>query len=93
MSSRSFRAIRPRISLKDWVTAQKQKYFVNTLPKNRVARLKKLGLNLLPIRDKKFEISYAKLSKYKDEHGHCSVPPDYEDPQLARWVEIHVRIL
>lgn len=63
------------------------------MPKNQIKRMKKLGFDFMPIREHRFEESYNKLVKYHEEHGHCNVPEDYgNDPQLARWVEIQVRV-
>mmetsp|Transcript_5884 Transcript_5884/g.13954 ORF Transcript_5884/g.13954 Transcript_5884/m.13954 type:complete len:231 (-) Transcript_5884:20-712(-) len=41
-----------------------------------------------PCQDKKWNGSFQRLIKFKNEFGHCCVPHSYaEDPALARWVK------
>ncbi|MGK7397902.1 MAG: helicase associated domain-containing protein [Candidatus Cyclobacteriaceae bacterium M3_2C_046] len=37
---------------------------------------------------KQWEKNLERLKDFKDHQGHCMVPPDWEDPKLAQWVDI-----
>ena len=80
-------------SLREWAIKQKKTYHENKLSKERISQLKKCGFDFMPIKEHNYEDSFKELEMFKAEHGHTNVPPSYkENPQLARWVEIQVRI-
>ena len=92
LSQYSFELL-PISSLREWTIKQKKKNLENKLSKERASRLKKLGFDFIPIKEHHYEDSFRELEKFKAEHGHTNVPPSYKDnPQLAKWVEIQVRI-
>lgn len=82
-------------SLYSWVSYQRKLYQDDSLPQERVELLENIDFDFdipLPKRICKespvaWESRYKDLVAFKDEHGHCAVPPTYDpSPALARWV-------
>ena len=79
--------------LREWALKQKHKYMKGGLSKDQIFRLKGLGFDFVPTRDRSFERNLKKLEQYKATAGDCNVPRDYDqDPSLAVWVELQVFI-
>jgi superfamily II DNA or RNA helicase len=72
--------------LGDWVSTQRAFQSKGWLSGSRKTRLDALGFVWDP-RGSAWELMFAELERYKDEHGHCNVPDDCkENPKLGTWV-------
>jgi superfamily II DNA or RNA helicase len=71
--------------LSKWV--QHQRNFANngSLANSRKERLDAIGFNWCPY-DEQWEEMWSKLSRFKEQHGHCRVSSRNVDRELARWV-------
>ena len=69
-------------SLGEWVIRQRQAYKKGKLSEERVQKLGELGFVWNP--QPAWDESLGELMKYKDEHGHCSVPRRHGP--LGKWV-------
>ena len=78
----------PKLAI--WVSKQRQRQRDGTLSVDRKARLDELGLEWAPL-DANWETMFAKLKRYKDEHGHCNVGRADGNRKLALWVT-HQRV-
>ena len=80
-------------SLGDWVTTQRTAKVKGELAPQRVTLLDKIGFvwdgreTLAALAEAKWQESYTKLVRYKEEHGNCNVPTRWEqDKPLGIWV-------
>jgi hypothetical protein len=71
-------------SLARWVNEQRRRKQVGALSADRVRRLEALGMGW-SLRDKRWNLQYARLQEYRRRHGHCNVPTSSGDV-LSRWV-------
>ncbi|CAB9519613.1 helicase [Seminavis robusta] len=63
------------------------------LTPDRINKLDKLGFVWNALEDK-WSTMYSRLVEYKDRHGDCDVPMEYEpDKELATWVTWHRRLV
>jgi hypothetical protein len=75
-----------------WVSKQREKQQIGRLSEDRQRRLEALGfewrLQQKGLQKKwTWDESFAALSQFKAQHGHCNVPQGWaEDPHLGRWV-------
>ena len=78
--------------LGQWICHQRALFANNKLRPDRQARLESIGFSWvagpsLTACEKQWEMMFAKLEKYYQQHGDCLVPLDYkEDPSLGKWV-------
>ena len=71
-------------SLGSWVSRQRENY--SKLDSVRRNRLEVFGF-VWSAFDQRWENMFAKLEKYRQQHGDCLVPQHYkEDPSLGKWV-------
>mmetsp|Transcript_1751 Transcript_1751/g.2832 ORF Transcript_1751/g.2832 Transcript_1751/m.2832 type:complete len:446 (-) Transcript_1751:336-1673(-) len=69
-----------------WLNIQRRFYKKGTLPGHRVDRLNEIGFNW-SVHDVSWEEQFKQLVKFKEDHGHFSVPQKYPvNPSLGKWV-------
>jgi len=71
-------------SLARWVNDQRRSRQVGALSAERARRLEALGI-CWSVREKKWDLQFARLSEYRRRHGHCKVPTS-PGSALSRWV-------
>ena len=79
-------------SLSSWIVRQRREYQKwklkekTTMTKNRIELLESIGFDWSP-RDSTWKLRIQELIEYKNHHGDCLVPVQYQNnPQLGRWV-------
>jgi len=82
-------------SLYNWISYQRKLYQDASLPQDRVELLSKIDFDYeVPPKRRSavkspeaWTLRYEDLIAFKDEYGHCGVPPTYgRNPPLAKWV-------
>ena len=82
----------PPAGLLTWIDEQRKAYKLGRLSSERESQLKEVGL-VFDVLHFRWMESYAKLCKYKEEHGDANVPLNYEkDPLFAYWVSLYLSI-
>jgi hypothetical protein len=71
-------------ALARWVNDQRRAKQVGALSAERVRRLESIGM-CWSLREKKWNLQFAKLHEYRRRHGHCNVPTA-PGTALSRWV-------
>ena len=72
--------------LADWVRRQRRDHAREVLDGERAARLEALGFVWDP-EARAWEGLFRRLALFRQAHGHCKVPDDWQpDPELAVWV-------
>ena len=78
----------PDPKLGNWV--QRHRQFKNVMDEDRIAKLDAIGFEWSVKKnqeDEQWDRMYWKLTRFREEHGHCEVPKSYvEDPSLGGWV-------
>ncbi len=71
-----------------WLTTQRASYRKGKLSKARIAELEALGIVWNKSRANSWDACYEHLCKFKQEHGHINVPPDYkaDGVWLNKWL-------
>src|SRR5262245_8105900 len=70
-----------------WLSSQRQLANAGRLRRDRLRRLKKLGMESGKT-EHRWNKRLAELQAYKERHGHCDVPARWpENKQLAFWVD------
>jgi len=73
-------------TLGEWCQSQRRAYKKDKLSPDRVTRLEQLGFAWILRGRDPWEKNFAALAAYKQAHGDCNVPREWEDgPQLANW--------
>ena len=75
--------------LADWASAQCARYKSKNLSKERIKKLENIGFEWNVVfgkTHKNWRKMLETLKKYKEEHGDCNVPTDWENPKLVNWV-------
>jgi hypothetical protein len=68
-----------------WAYYQSDLFRAGKLSDDKVARLNELGF-IWDRLEEKWNTKYSQLLQFKQEHGHCNVPSEYEpNPNLATW--------
>jgi superfamily II DNA or RNA helicase len=74
------------LRLGKWVDHQRNFYRRNSLSKERIVRLEKMGFVWDQL-ETEWKSRFEELLAYKRKHGHCNVPQKWkENPKLASWV-------
>lgn len=73
----------PRLAT--WVTTQRSDYKDGRITSQRRERLEKIGFEW-NTNESAWEKMYAALIQFKQDIGHCNVPPKYKNKQLGSWV-------
>ena len=68
-----------------WVNKLREDYKKEKLPEDRIAKLNALDFVWAPI-DNSWNIRYAALIEFRNEHGHCDVR-EQDNLKLAQWVQ------
>ncbi|KAL9178962.1 hypothetical protein ACHAXT_011935 [Thalassiosira profunda] len=78
-----------------WANYQRKLYAEDKLPEARTELLEKIDFDFTLPEPKSaskqrpspsFDVNFQALANFKDEHGHCDVPPTYApNPALAKW--------
>ena len=69
-----------------WVNTQRTAKAEGKLAPERERRLEDLGF-VWRIQDEAWEEMFRQVEEFKEAHGHCNVPPHYEEnPKLGVWV-------
>jgi len=78
-------------SLAAWCQCQRQNSRCKVLKAERKERLDSIGFVWhVDIKNRKWDEMFHRLQRYKEQHGDCLVPPNYEeDKMLAAWVQAH----
>jgi hypothetical protein len=72
-------------ALGTWVQTQRTRHAEGTLSEDRILRLESIGFPWDP-HAKDWEIKFAALILYREEHGDCRVPRGYKpNPALGHW--------
>jgi len=79
--------------LGDWLCSLNNKYKKGELDQDKYDRLVEIGwtphvIGLGARSDaQRWELMYETMAQYKNEHGHCDVPNDCQNPKLSTWVQ------
>ncbi len=73
----------PRLAT--WVTTQRADYKDGRIASHRREKLERIGFEW-NTNESAWEKMYAALIQFKQEIGHCNVPPKYKNRQLGSWV-------
>jgi len=75
-----------------WCSSQRENYYKNKIPADRLKRLEDLGF-VWDRHEFTWEEMFVELTAHKQAHGDCNVPFHWKDnPKLARWCSSQRRI-
>jgi superfamily II DNA or RNA helicase len=81
---------KPNKALGAWVMSQRARFSKGKLSQDRISRLEAIGFEWIrysPSSRVGWEERFLELQAYKEEHGHCRVPQQYEpNKALGKWV-------
>ena len=80
-----FRVGRREGALGEWVAYQRTAEREGILDESRKQRLVELGFQFTKSRDSVWQENYEKLQRYREEHGHVTVPMK-DDKELTQWM-------
>ena len=70
-----------------WICTQRTVYRRNQMHEDRKVALESLGFEWrLGTRGRTWDESLIQLKEYKEKHGHCFIPSNFEDSALRNWV-------
>jgi len=72
-----------------WISTQRKRFKNKLITKDQIKRLEEMGFELNEVFGrayKNWESMFETLKKYKNEHGDCNVPRDWEEPKLVNWI-------
>ncbi|MDP3559703.1 MAG: Helicase associated domain protein [Legionellaceae bacterium] len=70
-----------------WTISQRSNYKKGKLSQEKIGKLDSIGFIFDP-RNAAWEENFICLSKYREEHGNCNVPKNYQNNQnLSKWVD------